>query len=163
MFKINDYVVYRKSVCKVGKIKEIEGKKYYELLPMEDSSLVINIPTTIDSTLIREVISKEKIESIINSIPSIEEISCVNDKIMEQNYRDLLNDGSYDSLIRIIKTTFLRNKLRAENNRKVGEKDLAYLKKAEKLLYNEFSIALGMSYDETKKYVSDRVSSLLEK
>jgi CarD family transcriptional regulator len=162
MFKINDYVVYKRNVCKIKEVKEDKdtNKKYYVLLPMEDESLTINVPVANNFEFIRNIITKKEVERIITSIPSIEVITSINDKAMEQNYKYYFSDGGHESLIKIIKTTFLRNKERLDNNKRAGEKDTTYFKKAEKLLYNEFSIALNMTYDETKKYVSDKVAEL---
>ena len=66
----------------------------------------------------------------------------------------------YEDLIKIIKTTYLRNKERIDNNKKIGGTDDEYFKQAEKYLYNEFSVALNMSYDDTKKYVIDKVKEI---
>ncbi|NLC48451.1 MAG: hypothetical protein GX758_03730 [Tenericutes bacterium] len=165
MFKINDYIVYKRNVCKIKEIKKDEetNKKYYVLLPMEDESLTINVPISNEHGFIRNIISKTEVEKIIKSIPNIEMLTSANDKIMEQNYKTHFSDGSHEALIKIIKTTFARNKERLANNKKTAEKDTTYFKKAERLLYNEFSIALDMTYDETKKYVRDKVDALLEK
>ena len=57
----------------------------------------------------------------------------------------------------------MRNKNRIDIKRKIGEKDDAYFKKAEKYLYTEFSIALNLSYEETKEYVENLVKQTIEK
>lgn len=44
--------------------------------------------------------------------------------------------------------------------KKIGEIDDSYFKLAEKILYNELSISLGKSYDETKNYVVESVKKL---
>ena len=41
-----------------------------------------------------------------------------------------------------------------------SQKDDNYFNLAEKFLYGEFAISLGMSYDEVKKYVVNRVEQL---
>ena len=66
----------------------------------------------------------------------------------------------YD-LIKIIKTTYLRNKKRCDENKKISERDNEYFIKAEKRLYNEFSIVLKMNFDDTKNYIIERVSSIV--
>lgn len=53
MFKINDYLVYRKEVCKVTEIKEYKNDFfYYVITPINDTSLKIEVPT--DSSVIRK-------------------------------------------------------------------------------------------------------------
>lgn len=156
MFNIGDYVVYKKDVCRINdyKKKHIKDMDYYELVPILDNSLKIVIP--ISNNYIRGVLSREEAEKVIDMIPSIDIIE-TNDKLIENEYKRLLHDGGYEGLVKIIKTTYLRNEDRINNKRKISEKDDNYFNLSEKYLYSEFSISLGMEYDEVKKYVIDRV------
>lgn len=162
MYRINDYVVYKKDVCRVVDIKEnyIKDKDYYSLVPVYDYTLKIDVP--VSSNLLRDVIAKEDVQRIIDDIPNIDIID--NDsKLIENIYNDLLRSGDYIDFIKIIKTTYLRNNDRIKNKKKISEKDMYYFNLAEKYLYSEFSVALGMSYDETKEYVIKCVSGDKEK
>ena len=162
MYRINDYVVYKKDVCRVVDIKEnyIKDKDYYSLVPVYDSTLKIDVP--VSSNLLRDVIAKEDVQRIIDDIPNIDIID--NDsKLIENIYNDLLRNGDYIDLIKIIKTTYLRNDDRIKNKKKISEKDMYYFNLAEKYLYSEFSVALGIGYDETKEYVIKCVSGDKEK
>lgn len=160
MYKLDEYVVYKKDVCKIKEIKcnHLQGKDYYILNPIMDESLKIEIPT--DCNSIRKLISKNEIREIINKIPNIEPIS-VNNKMMDNEYKNLMNSGSHEDLIKIIKTTYLRNKERTDNRKKIGDKDNNYFKLAEKYLFNEFAIVLGLNYDDTKDYVIKEVEKLI--
>lgn len=157
MYKINDAIVYRKDTCKIVDIKDINNVKYYVLIPINDESLKINVPA--DSDKIRNVISKEKVNEIINSIPNIPLIE-ETDRMMENTYKSLMQEGSFEGLIQIIKTTYLRNISRLNNNKHISERDNTFFKEAEKYLYTEFSVALGMNYDDTKKYVINILNEL---
>jgi CarD family transcriptional regulator len=158
MKKIGDYIVYRRDTCKITDIKKnyINGIDYYSLVPIKDESLKIEIPIDLKNNYLRDLISKEDIEKIIDKIPKIEIIEC-NDKMLENEYRNLINDGSHEALIKIIKTTYLRNKVRLDNNKKLSYKDQYYFELAENYLYNEFRIVLNMSYEDTKQYIVDRL------
>lgn len=160
MYKIGDFVVYKRDVCKIVEIKEayFKGLDYFVLLPLNDKTLKIQVPT--NNKLLRDVISKEKVIEIINNIPSIELIKTDN-KLIENEYKRLLNSDKYEDLIKIIKTTYLRNKEREDSKKKISDKDKFYFEKAERLLYSEFSIALNITYDETKEYVANKVMSLV--
>lgn len=153
MYKKGDYVVYKKDVCK---IKEIDDDKYV-LSPIDDDTLKITLP--ISNNLLRNLINKKDCEKLIKSIPNIDIIK-VPDKSLENEYKKLLSSGNLEDLVKIIKTTYLRNENRLSTHKKIGEKDDNYFKKAEKLLYNELSISLGLSYEETKNYVKNTVESL---
>ena len=162
MFKVNDYLVYRKEVCKVTEIKEYKKDSfYYVITPINDTSLRIEVPT--DLTVIRPLISKIEIQKIIEEIPNIKEIA-ENDRLLENKYKELLKSGTYNDLITIIKTTYLRNETRDKEKKKRSEKDTTYFNLAEKYLYTEFSVVLGKSYEDTKKYVISKVKEInLEK
>lgn len=162
MFKINDYLVYRKEVCKVTEIKEYKNDfLYYVITPINDTSLKIEVPT--DSSVIRPLISKIEIQKIIEEIPNIKEIA-ENDRLLENKYKELLKSGTYNDLITIIKTTYLRNETRDKEKKKRSEKDTTYFNLEEKYLYTEFSVVLGKSYEDTKKYVISKVKEInLEK
>lgn len=159
MYKIGEYVVYKRDVCKIEDIKNVRNQDYYVLIPMSDKSLKITVPVDNKFGLLRNLITKEELEKLIEIIPNISIVEC-NDKMIENEYRTLMNSGKHEDLISIIKTTYLRNKERLDNNKKIGDKDNSYFELAEKYLYNEFSIVLNMSYEDTKKYVIDKVSKL---
>ena len=147
MHKIGDYLIYNKDVCKILDIKEkfMNNKDYYLLIPINDNSLKLNIP--INSKQIRNIITKEDVDKLINNILNIEPIN-VDDKLIEIEYKKLINSGNHEDLIKIIKTTYLRNKNRIDNKKKISDKDKNYFDLAEKYLYTEFSIVLDMSFDE---------------
>ena len=158
MFKIGDKVVYKRNVCIINDIKEnkFTKKECYELIPIDDDSLKIIVPLKLENTM-RNVISKKEIEEIIKSIPHLEVISNMNEKNIENEYKKCLDNLTHENLIRVIKTTYLRNKMRTDSKKKISDKDDMYFKMAEKLLYTEFSVSLNMSYDDTKEYVVSNV------
>ena len=159
MYKVNDKLIYKKDVCVVEEIKEkyMRDTDYYVLSPITDSSLKIQIPT--NSSSLRNLITKEQVEEIINNIPNIEIIKSES-KTLEQDYKLLMQKGTHEDLIKIIKTTYLRNKERIDNNKKTTDKDNYYFNQAELYLYNEFSVVLNLTYDETKEYILNTVNKL---
>jgi len=72
----------------------------------------------------------------------------------------ILQSGKLEDLICIIKTSYLRNDERKKTGKKIGEVDDSYFKLAEKILYNELSISLNMSYEDTKEYVIESVEKI---
>lgn len=156
MYKLGEYVVYRKEVCL---LKDMQ-KENYILVPIDDESLKIKVPFKEGNKLLRGLVSKKEIESLIQKIPNINPIE-IQDKTIENEYKNLFEEGSLESLIKIIKTTYLRNKKRTEEKKKVTEKDDFYFKKAEKYLYNECAIVLNMTYEEAKQYIIENVEKML--
>jgi len=104
MHSVGKYVVYRKEVC------EILGINYYVLVPVNDKSLKLQVPID-ENSYLRDLVSKEEMEKVIDMIPKIEVINTT-EKLIENEYERLMNSGSFEDLIKIIKTTYLRNKNR---------------------------------------------------
>jgi len=164
MFEVGDYVIYRRSVCKIKELKKkyLNNSDYYIIVPVDDESLIIEVPINNANGYLKNIIDKKELERIVNEIPNIKEIGDTIGNI-ENEYKQLLNSGEHEDLVKIIKTTYLRNKERQQAGKKIAEKDNNYYKMAEKRLYSEFSIVLNMDYDDTRDYVIKRVESIENK
>lgn len=160
MYKTNDYIVYGKDVCKICDIekKKFNNEDYYLLKPLKDLSLNISVPVSDKANKIRPIISEEEAEKIVNNISNIPQLE-VNTKNLDETFKSLLELGKPEDLIKIIKTTYLRNKKHA-GIETTNERNNIYFNLAEEYLYNEFSIALGFSFEETKRYIIDRVLNI---
>lgn len=152
MKKIGDYVVYKRDVCLINNIyiNEFTNLKCYELKPIDDDTLKISIPIT--NSLVRNIMSQKEANTLISTIKDVD-ILDIPDKQLENQYKKLLSSNKIEDLIPIIKTSYLKNKGRVDNNKKVSEKDKYYFDLAEKLLYNELSISLNKSIDEVKNLI----------
>lgn len=159
MYKINDKVVYKRNVCIIEDIaiNKFSKKECYILKPVDDDSLKITVPLELEGE-IRNVISKEEVEKIISNMPNIEVIKPVNEKNIENDYKKCLDEFSHENLIKVIKTTYLRNKTRTDSKKKISDKDDRYFKMSEHFLYTEFKVALNMSYEEAKEYVENSIN-----
>lgn len=160
MYKKGDYVVYNHDVCLIKYIKENKTNSvtYYVMNPIDDYSLTVKIPIDNKTGLLRNIISSKEAKKIIKQIAMISPVDEINEKNLEFKYKELLNVGDYESLIKIIKTTYLRNEFRAHNKMRISDKDNTYFNLAEKYLYNELAISLNMTVDEVKEYIIRNVS-----
>lgn len=149
------YIVYRQDVCIIKDEKVMGGRNYYKLIPLSDETLSLNIP--VDNEFLRPIISKDDAIKFIDTFKKIDTLD-LNEKMIEQEYQRLIVSNSLIDLVKIIKTSYLRNKMRIDTGKKVSEKDNYYFEKAEKLLYTELSISLEMPYDDVKKYVLDKLA-----
>lgn len=159
MFKVGDYVVYKRDVCRIINKKVFNDKEYYVMHPIDDKTLTFNVPVDNSFGHLRPILSKKESEDLISKMHEIPVIETM-DRMIENQYRVLLQSGKLEDLICIIKTSYLRNDERKKQGKKIGEIDDSYFKLAEKILYNELSISLGKSYDETKDYVVESVQKL---
>lgn len=97
---------------------------------------------------------------MISKIPTIEIIQS-EDREIEYVYKRLLEEGTLENLINVIKTTYMRNQERLSQNKRIGERDEVYFERAEKRLYNELSVSLNLTFDQTKQYVINAVCTLV--
>ena len=153
MFVVGEYVVYKHEVCVIKELKKLSNdKEYYTLIPLDDNTLKIALPIDFANKTIKKLIDREYALELIKKMPEID-ILKVDTKLLESEYKKLLSDETHESLIKIIKTTYMRNKERVDSKRKISDKDDDYFRLAEKYLYNELSIVLDKNYDETKGYI----------
>lgn len=145
-----DYIVYRKETCKI--IEKEDG--YYRLVPVNDTSIKYKVP--VDSNFLKKVIKKEEIDRLLLEIPEINTID-LGEKQIEQEYKELMKSGTHEDLVKIIKTSYLRNQIRILNNKRISEIDDEYFKRAEKYLYEEIGIVLNLSFENTKEYIINKL------
>lgn len=150
MVKINEYIVCHKQVCKVLDIVD----NILILEPVDDPTLKMRIP--MDSPFLKPLITKQEIDYLLKKIPSIEVLD--DTKMMENLYKELLHRGTYEDLVKIIKTAYCRNERRKNNRKKISDRDNSYLLQAEKYLYTEIGVVLGLNFEQTKEYVINIVS-----
>lgn len=145
-----DYIVYRKETCKI--IEKEDG--YYRLVPVNDTSIKYKVP--VDSNFLKKVITKEEIDRLLLEIPEINTID-LGEKQIEQEYKELMKSGTHEDLVKIIKTSYLRNQIRILNNKRISEIDDEYFRRAEKYLYEEIGIVLNLSFENTKEYITNKL------
>lgn len=155
MYKENEYVMYKNDVCFIKEIKTINNNKYYVLIPLNDKTLIINTPVINKQNYIRNIISKKDALNLINEIKYITPLDTTN-KNLENEYKELLNTNDKKNLIKIIKTIYLKNIEKINNNKKICDKDKYYFEKAEMYLYNELSISLNKNVMEIKNLIKEK-------
>lgn len=161
MYKINDVLVYKRDVCKVvGKQKSpLNGEMCYVLVPyyQADGSIRMQVPVSNKSGNIRDVLTKKEIDKLIKETPDIESLPS-KPANMKSQYTTLLKGNEITDLICIMKTSYGRNKVRQDQNKKVASVDDEYLKKAEKYLFEEMAVSLGKTVDDARKYFEKAVA-----
>ncbi|MBE6123661.1 MAG: hypothetical protein E7190_13245 [Erysipelotrichaceae bacterium] len=154
MYQINDIVVYRRDVCRVVDTEEsaATGEMCYVLEPYNAVSggRRMLVPVANRGGHLRSLSTSEEIYDLIDRVPSLEMLEN-KPANMKSQYVALLKTDSLEDLIRIIKTSYYRNKERSDNRKKLATIDGEYQQKAEKYLFSEFAVALGKSYEECKE------------
>lgn len=165
MYKIGDYVVKPSSgVCRVDNIMHLDmsgvdrNRLYYLLVPVNDENGKIYYPVDSLAQQIRKVMTSQEAHELIERIPDIQEISISNDKLREQKYKEVVKSIEPESLLSIIKTTYLRKKDRLQKGKKNTVADENYLNLAEKMLFSELCLVLGKDKEEVHNLITESVN-----
>ena len=160
MYKIGDYIVKNgNGVCKVENVTHLDmaaidkNKLYYMLAPINDENGKIYVPVDSSAQRIRKVMSMEEAYNLIDKISAVQEIDISNAKLREQKYKEIIKEFEPESLLRIIKTTYLRKQQRLEQGKKSTAVDEHYLALAEKLLFSELCLALKKDREEVHNLI----------
>ncbi|MGN1267299.1 MAG: CarD family transcriptional regulator [Dorea sp.] len=166
MFKIGDYVAhYKEGVCEVTNIGKLsmscsdKNKEYYTLKPLYNKSGTLYTPVSNEKNQIREVMSREEANTLIAEIPQIETIWVSDEKRRETFYKEALLRNQCKDWIAIIKTSYLRKMKRLASGKKSINVDEKYLNIAEKFLYGELAVALGMKKEEVRSYIVRQIEN----
>ncbi len=161
MYKINDYVVYKREVCVVKDLKKINNQDYYTLENKEDPSLKVSVPVSQERQLLRPLATFEEITTTLDNINSIQTLD-INERNLEEQYKMLLQGSTIEDLIKIIKTTYIRNEIRKNNRKHLSDKDTNYQEMAEQFLFNEIAYAMNVSYDAAKELVFNKLTNIVD-
>lgn len=164
MFKINDYVVY--NAMGVYKVVDIRSEKdindqetrYYILEPAFKDNLTIKIPVHNDKVLMRGVISKDDVFSVIEAMPKTETVWINNDRERSETFKAALRTGECEKLVKLIKSLYEVKEEKNYLGKKLHKKDEDIMKAAERNLYEEFAVALDIAPEDVLPFIKGRVS-----
>ncbi|HWR43229.1 CarD family transcriptional regulator [Sporomusa sp.] len=163
MFKVNDYVIYGSTgVCKITDIGRdkysSDETEYYILHPVHNNNMTIKTPVNNPSVLMRPILTKDEVLSLITSMPEKETFLIDNNRERSITFKAALKTHQDEELIRIIKTLYLEKQAKSVVNKKLTKTDEDIMNTAEKQLYEEFAIALNISPDEVLPYILEHIS-----
>lgn len=167
MFNVGDYIIYGSNgVCRVEAVGVPEisalkksGKTYYTLCPV-GSTETIYIP--VDTKIfMRPIIGREEAEELIEAIPTIDGEVCYisSPRVRSDFYKEFMDSHECEDLVKLIKSIYAKGKSDAGAGKTQSSIDKRFMEKAEKTLYSELSLALGISEDDVVDYIADRCSS----
>ncbi|MCC3864038.1 CarD family transcriptional regulator [Terrisporobacter petrolearius] len=167
MYKIGEFIVYgNEGVCRVDDISELsiggssKGKTYYTLKPMHDNGTVF---APIDTTVfMRPIVSYEEVHKLIEQIPSIKEIDHDDKSVRElqEYYKKLIKNHDCMDLLTIMITLRDKKKVASNNGKKLSQMDDKFMRTAQNLIENEFSIVLGIEKDDVELYIDDSLNKM---
>lgn len=170
MYKIGEFIIYgNDGVCEVKDIGvlNISGinkkRTYYTLKPTYENGKIF---TPVDTDVfMRSVITYEEVQQLIELIPSMKDVEFKekNSRLLQAYYKNILQTHECADLLSVIAGIY-EKKANAENKgKKLGQIDDRFMKVAEGLINDEFSVVLGIPREEVGTYISEKLKELEEK
>ncbi|GAA0706630.1 CarD family transcriptional regulator [Paraclostridium ghonii] len=163
MFKIDDCVMYGMTgACKVIDItneKFINGedRKYYVLRPIYSDNIIIKAPVDNQNIPMRKTISKNNATSLVNNIPNMDISWIEDDKTRNKKFNAILKSGKCEELIKLVRSIHFNKEQVKSIGKKTHQVDDNVMKEAERLLNEEFAVALNISPDEVIPYITSHI------
>lgn len=166
MFIKGDVVTYAAAgVCKVAGTMEnkVKGemKKYIVLNPVYESNSTIYVPTDNEELMgrIKNIMSKDDIDSLIRSMPDIDTEWIENDAERSESFRRIIKSGDRKEIMRMVRILYLHRKDQLEHGRKFHSADEKFLKEAEHILFDEFAVVLGIDPEQVVDFISKKLEA----
>ncbi len=167
-YRENDLVVYGTTgVCRVEGIcrPNLTGadrdREYYLLKPLHQDG-IIYAPLENAKVPMRPVISQAEVEDHIALIPTIraEIRRAPTLQALAQDYQASVRTGDCRDLLELVMSIYAKRVQAESQKRRLGMVDERYMKQAERLLYGEFAVVLGIDYDAVQPYIRDRLAAM---
>lgn len=158
MYEIGTLVLYdRRGVYKVERVgaPPVRGASgdYYKLCAVfSSSSEIIYTPVDMASSM-RPLISGDEADNYLELFPALEPHVLRFSKVMDlaAHYRDMLATRRVEDCLLLIKEIHVRQRELARQKKRPGQVDTQYLKLAEKLICEEFAVALDTTPDSIRE------------
>ena len=167
MREIGEIVLYgTDGVCQISEITEKkfgkETTKYYVLSTLYRGNSVIYVPVGNEKLecKMRDIISREELESIICNMPKEESIWIENEPLRKIKYKEIITGGDRRDLFRLIKTLY-EHRINQENSgKKMHMTDQRFMKDAEKILYDEIAHVIGIDHRDVVGYITEKIGMM---
>ena len=159
MYAVGTSILYgRTGVCRIEDIGSAPFQKhdeqpYYKLRAVFSTSgecIYIPVDTTVS---MRPLIDRGKAVGYLERLPQLKPQPFSSRKPAElaAHYQEVLASGQPEDCLLLIKEIYLKEKELTAHNKKLGQVDARYLKIAERLVCEEFAVALKTGPDSIKK------------
>ena len=164
MTEIGGYIIYGSNgVCRVMDVRseKLYGKHqtYYILTPVGNPGAVIYVPADNAALLekMKKIVCPEEILSLIAGLKDEELPWETDNRVRSEMYDAIIARGDRRELLLLIRTVYRRKLTLTAQKKKLGAVDENALKRAEKLINDEFAFALSIPPEEVPDYIRDQL------
>lgn len=155
VYSRGEHVIYNGlEICLVGETvrRNFDGvseKEYIMLYPAE-SKTTVYVPTEKCSEMLRPVLSKEKLLSLIDMMPSVSD--------RDIDFSEAVKSGDHKAIVAVMSTIYNRGIDREKSGKHLLKADRRNFESAKKLIDGEIALAFGIKADEAEQFISDRLA-----
>ena len=163
MYQKGEFVFYAQAgVCRVADIGPLDGVPdaravpYYTLEVVgEQGRVFVPVDT---AAYLRPVLTYEETQALLREIPALSvDLSGQSLRQWEDRYRAMVKSHSCRELARLLKTVQRRQTVLERRGRRLGGMDERYRKRAQRLLFTELAVALGITPEGAGALVGERL------
>ena len=164
MHTIGEKIIYgANGVMEIVDVREETigdvARKYYVLRDLNSVSVSqIFVPVDNDRLVssMRPLLTKEEAMDMISRIKSIPEAEWKKDnRVRSEKFRHVIETGDREGMISVIKAVYENGVKRHEEGKKNYLADESIMRKAEKVIYSELSIVLGIPENEVANFITE--------
>ncbi len=160
VLKLKEKVTYGTTgVCVVERIEEKkigrELKSYYVLKPVAQSSATVFLPADNEKLLakVRKVLSADEVKGMLKGLPSEPDIWVDNDAERKLKFNEIITSGDRKACLVLVRTLHNRQSELSTKGKRLHIADERALKEAQRLVNDEFSVALCMEFQEVEAFI----------
>ena len=162
MYKIDDLVLYSThGICKVTNISDKnfsdEIKSYYELRPLKDIKLQINIPVGSTKIQLFDLMNEKEARALIESFKKAEKMTFEKNYFLSAQFNKMIADADRTRAVSTIYSLLLRKKQVVAEGKKLPNQEIKALATLQGILYNELALALKKPYEEIVSMIEENI------
>ena len=161
--EVNEAVMHiPEGVCKVTGIIErdlssLGVRQYYILVPVYNNGSKIYIPTDNGPAKMRELLTREEVLELIDSIPECESVWVENDKERMAAFSSIVSRCDHHEMLCLIRTLRNKHAEKLRTGKKFHSADERIYKEAERILFGEFGYVLNLKPSEVGPFIAERI------
>lgn len=160
MFRVGDLIIYGiHGVCHIvgTDIKMLDRKKveYYVLEPVQQPGSRYYVPMGNQTALnkMKPILTAYQLKQILDSDEAKANCWIEDENLRKQRYREMIGSGDRAALISMVRTLHNHKQIQLAAGRKFHLCDENFLRDAEKILTEEFSMVLNIPVGAVADYI----------
>ena len=135
-------------------------------LPVESAPVVLEADDVVEEESQAEnqagEIDNTDVEELIDLIPSIraEAYHGPTLQALSQHYQSAVRTHDCRDLLELMMSIYAKRQQAEAQKRRLGMVDERFMKQAERMLYGEFSVALGIPFEAVQPYIAQRIEGI---